>query len=213
MQLTTGLKVLALGAVLVMTSACRDDDSDLSSSFDLDSAQNSSPTISGTPRTKARAGERYQFTPRATDPEQETLRFSVANKPTWLAFDRRERAALRNARCQRPGPLLRRHDLRHRWQSRRRRWRRSPSSSKRASATRRATAGRSRRTCRPPAGRSDSPRYRRSSSCVVTARPSISESSTWTPATAGRLATSTTAATGSRGSRRGSRSSTETWTA
>ena len=63
MQLKTGLKALALGVLLVTLGACKDDDD--SFSFGLDSAQNNPPTISGSPRTKVRAGERYQFTPRA----------------------------------------------------------------------------------------------------------------------------------------------------
>ncbi len=86
MQLTTGLKALALAVVLVTTSACKDDDND-SFSFGLDSTQNSPPVISGTPRIKARAGERYQFTPRAADPDGQPLTFSVANLPGWLSFD------------------------------------------------------------------------------------------------------------------------------
>ena len=87
MQLTTGLKALALGVVLVTLGACKDDDD--SFSFGLDSAQNNPPTISGTPRTKVRAGERYQFTPRATDPDGQPLTFSVTNLPAWLNFDAR----------------------------------------------------------------------------------------------------------------------------
>ncbi len=86
MQLTTGLKALALGVLLVAMSACKDDGDD-SFSFGLDSTQNSPPTISGTPRTKVRAGERYQFTPRAADPDGQPLTFAVANLPGWLSFD------------------------------------------------------------------------------------------------------------------------------
>jgi hypothetical protein len=86
MQLTTGLKALAVAVVLVTTSACKDDDND-SFSFGLDSTQNSPPVISGTPRIKARAGERYLFTPRAADPDGQPLTFSVANLPDWLSFD------------------------------------------------------------------------------------------------------------------------------
>jgi hypothetical protein len=86
MQFTTGLKALALGVVLVTTGGCRDDDND-SFSFGFDSTQNTPPVISGTPRIKARAGERYQFTPRAADPDGQPLTFSVANLPGWLSFD------------------------------------------------------------------------------------------------------------------------------
>jgi hypothetical protein len=85
MQLSTGLKALALAAVILSMSACKDDDNGIS--FDLDAARNAPPTISGTPKGRIRTGERYQFTPRATDPDHETLIFSVDNRPEWAVFD------------------------------------------------------------------------------------------------------------------------------
>jgi hypothetical protein len=48
---------------------------------------NSGPAISGTPATRVTAGETYSFTPRATDPDSRTLRFSIAGKPAWADFD------------------------------------------------------------------------------------------------------------------------------
>jgi hypothetical protein len=50
-------------------------------------ANNSSPTISGTPPTRITAGESYSFTPRASDPDSSTLRFSITGKPAWADFD------------------------------------------------------------------------------------------------------------------------------
>ena len=85
MQLMTGLRALALGVLLVTLSACKDDND--SFSFGLDSTQNNPPTISGTPRTQVKTGERYQFTPRATDPDGQPLTFRVSNLPEWLSFD------------------------------------------------------------------------------------------------------------------------------
>lgn len=85
MQLTTGLKGLVLAVLLTAVAACKDEED--RSASGLDSAQNSPPTISGTPNTKARTGERYQFTPQASDPDGEPLQFSVANLPRWLSFD------------------------------------------------------------------------------------------------------------------------------
>ncbi|MBJ6727977.1 putative Ig domain-containing protein, partial [Geomesophilobacter sediminis] len=41
------------------------------------------PTISGTPATSVAAGENYRFTPTATG----ATSFTIANKPTWAAFD------------------------------------------------------------------------------------------------------------------------------
>jgi hypothetical protein len=85
MQLVNGLKAIVLSLLLVMASACNDDD-DL---FALNpiSTQNAPPTISGTPKTQIRAGESYQFTPQARDPDGQALRFAVTNLPGWSNFD------------------------------------------------------------------------------------------------------------------------------
>jgi hypothetical protein len=48
---------------------------------------NRAPTISGTPPTSVTAGSAYTFTPSASDPDNDTLGFTVANKPAWAAFD------------------------------------------------------------------------------------------------------------------------------
>ena len=198
MQLTTGLKALALGVVLVTTSACKDDDND-SFSFGLDSTQNSPPVISGTPRTKARAGERYQFTPRAADPDGQPLTFSVANLPGLAQLRRRQRPHFRNAAQQQRRQLRRRHDLRIRR-------RRAQDAGAVQNPRREALHARPphlrfrRRKCRRVA-RSASRRSRRSCSSAATARPSISEYSISTLATAGRPATCATRAAGSRASR------------
>ena len=48
---------------------------------------NSVPTISGVPSTKVTIGSMYSFTPNATDADNDTLTFSVQNKPGWADFD------------------------------------------------------------------------------------------------------------------------------
>jgi hypothetical protein len=48
---------------------------------------NPAPTISGTPATTATAGTAYSFTPTATDPNHNTLTFSIANMPAWASFN------------------------------------------------------------------------------------------------------------------------------
>ena len=48
---------------------------------------NRAPTINGTPPASVTAGASYSFTPSASDPDSDTLGFTVANKPTWAAFD------------------------------------------------------------------------------------------------------------------------------
>jgi hypothetical protein len=47
---------------------------------------NRPPKISGTPPTTAKVGVAYSFAPTASDPNGDALRFSVVNKPAWLAF-------------------------------------------------------------------------------------------------------------------------------
>jgi hypothetical protein len=56
-------------------------------SFNLEvTADNRAPTISGTPPATAREGQAYSFTPSASDPDGDTLTFSIANKPAWATF-------------------------------------------------------------------------------------------------------------------------------
>lgn len=47
---------------------------------------NQSPTITGTPVTKASVGVSWSFQPTAKDPEGKTLTFSIRNKPSWATF-------------------------------------------------------------------------------------------------------------------------------
>jgi hypothetical protein len=47
---------------------------------------NSTPTISGTPATSATVGVAYAFQPTASDPDGNTLTYSVANLPAWATF-------------------------------------------------------------------------------------------------------------------------------
>ena len=52
---------------------------------------NEAPTISGTPATSVNQGEAYSFTPTAFDPDttapNNTLTFSIENKPSWANFN------------------------------------------------------------------------------------------------------------------------------
>ena len=48
---------------------------------------NHPPTISGQPPTTARSGVSYSFTPSASDPDGDALKFSIANRPAWLTFN------------------------------------------------------------------------------------------------------------------------------
>jgi hypothetical protein len=53
----------------------------------LQPGSNNPPTISGNPPTGVTMGVAYSFTPTASDPDGDALTFSVANRPTWAAFD------------------------------------------------------------------------------------------------------------------------------
>ena len=48
---------------------------------------NRAPAISGQPATTIQAGERYDFTPVASDLDNDALTFSVGAKPDWASFD------------------------------------------------------------------------------------------------------------------------------
>ena len=54
--------------------------------FAAATATNHPPVISGTPPTSVGAGSAYSFQPTASDPDGDTLSYSIQNKPTWAAF-------------------------------------------------------------------------------------------------------------------------------
>ncbi len=48
---------------------------------------NSAPTIAGTPPPAVVVGNNYAFTPTASDPDGDTLTFSIQNQPSWADFE------------------------------------------------------------------------------------------------------------------------------
>jgi hypothetical protein len=48
---------------------------------------NTAPTVSGTPLTHLVVGNPWSFTPTASDPDGDTLTFSIAGKPDWASFN------------------------------------------------------------------------------------------------------------------------------
>ena len=48
--------------------------------------KNNPPVISGSPATTIVAGQAYSFTPTASDPDGDTLSYTIANKPSWATF-------------------------------------------------------------------------------------------------------------------------------
>ncbi|MET0986891.1 MAG: putative Ig domain-containing protein [Steroidobacteraceae bacterium] len=45
------------------------------------------PVISGTPSTSVTVGSTYRFQPTASDPNGDTLAFSIVNRPSWATFN------------------------------------------------------------------------------------------------------------------------------
>jgi hypothetical protein len=54
--------------------------------FSITVSPNSPPTIAGVPSGSAMVGKSYSFLPTASDPNGQTLKFSIANKPAWASF-------------------------------------------------------------------------------------------------------------------------------
>jgi hypothetical protein len=52
-----------------------------------DPPDNARPTIQGQPGGSVTAGQAYTFTPSASDPDGDTLTFSVSNLPEWASFN------------------------------------------------------------------------------------------------------------------------------
>src|SRR5690606_14951999 len=48
---------------------------------------NDAPVIGGTPATSVNQDAAYSFIPTASDPDGDSLSFSIANKPVWAAFN------------------------------------------------------------------------------------------------------------------------------
>ena len=59
----------------------------LSSTATADETGSATATISGKPATSATVGSNYSFTPTASDSDGGALKFSIANAPTWAAFN------------------------------------------------------------------------------------------------------------------------------
>lgn len=58
-------------------------------SFSLRVIRGKAPQISGEPPTSVAEGTSYAFVPAASDPEDQTLKFSIENKPAWATFSQK----------------------------------------------------------------------------------------------------------------------------
>ncbi|HVY64859.1 MAG TPA: putative Ig domain-containing protein [Gammaproteobacteria bacterium] len=77
----------ALAPALTQLVAAAPGDVDTITSMAGSPVANSPPTIFGSPPTTAAIGVPYSFQPTASDPNGDALTFSVANLPSWAAFD------------------------------------------------------------------------------------------------------------------------------
>ncbi|MCS6947784.1 MAG: putative Ig domain-containing protein [Steroidobacteraceae bacterium] len=75
-------------AVAALLSACGGEErTNSGGSAPPPPAQNRPPQISGSPASTVVAGNPYSFVPQASDPDGQTLSFSISGKPTWATFD------------------------------------------------------------------------------------------------------------------------------
>jgi hypothetical protein len=56
-------------------------------SISVSGSSNRAPVISGTPARSVNAGSAYSFRPTASDPDGNTLTYSIANRPSWATFN------------------------------------------------------------------------------------------------------------------------------
>jgi hypothetical protein len=73
-------------------TACGDDESAATAAASSSGATgtapaNGAPTIQGTAITTASVGTVYSFQPKATDPNEQPITFSIANQPAWATFN------------------------------------------------------------------------------------------------------------------------------
>jgi hypothetical protein len=99
MTTTFFAKLAAAAVASVMMAACAGSGGDAASGPDAGASQvdkpaggatatkSSAPVIEGSPPTAVTVSSTYDFRPSATDADGDALRFSVANKPAWTAFD------------------------------------------------------------------------------------------------------------------------------
>jgi hypothetical protein len=77
-------RALIVATIVMGVAGCGDQSSN--DTADTTSV-NHPPVISGTPTKTAIEGQSYTFTPKASDPDGDTLTFSIQGKPGWMDFD------------------------------------------------------------------------------------------------------------------------------
>ena len=85
-----GCRAVVTGLLASLTlSGCLMNDSSDSADADPPAGDdtNSAPSIAGSPPRIIKVGVSYSLTPQAADPDDDSLTFSIANRPGWLTFD------------------------------------------------------------------------------------------------------------------------------
>lgn len=86
-SVTSRILICLIFAGTITLSGClTKESSDVDATANPDGT-NRAPTISGNPAAAVRMGDTYSFTPTASDPDGDTLTFSVQNKPVWATFN------------------------------------------------------------------------------------------------------------------------------
>lgn len=79
--------LLALAFLSAMLLGCSSSGDDNKSTAIDPASGNQAPSISGAPGAVVKIGDNYLFQPAASDPDGDTLTFSILNKPAWATFN------------------------------------------------------------------------------------------------------------------------------
>lgn len=80
-----GFRAAMLAAIALGLAACGDEEAETESA--AVAPPNRAPTINGLPPRSVVAGQVYSFTPTATDPDGDPIRFGVDGLPAWATFN------------------------------------------------------------------------------------------------------------------------------
>lgn len=80
-------KLVVLGLAVSALVACGGGSEESAQTAPGTGGPNRAPTISGSPPTQVAAGSPYSFTPQASDPDGDSVTFSVQNRPSWASFN------------------------------------------------------------------------------------------------------------------------------